>query len=175
MVHKRWAMSPRPHPGPNPCPHPHPLPHPISSRTHRCSSRTNKTTESRKVSDCRKFFCGSRPHVFFKDRLKIGWDIDSGSWSVFYFLGRMQGSSYISNQYSTNCMSQLHHSCFIGHKRNLDNHLANRSVTDQWADGPANQRSDTIELPARTQKINLLSFSLKRFSGSGPRFLASHA
>ena len=35
-------MSPHPHPRPHPRPHPlpNPLPHPISSRTHRCSSRT---------------------------------------------------------------------------------------------------------------------------------------
>ena len=31
---------PRPRPRPRPHPRPHPLPHPMSSRTHRCSSRT---------------------------------------------------------------------------------------------------------------------------------------
>ena len=35
-----------------------------------------------KVSDCREFSCNSRPHMVFKNWLRIGWDIVSGSWAV---------------------------------------------------------------------------------------------
>ena len=45
--------------------------------------------KSCKVLDCREIFCVCRPHVIFKNRLKIGRDIDPGSWSVFYFLCRI--------------------------------------------------------------------------------------
>ena len=49
---------------------------------------SKKATESRKVSDCEKFFCDSKSHVVFWNRLTFDWDIFFSKREISFISGK---------------------------------------------------------------------------------------